>query len=39
MSEKRKEKKETAVEIKLDEMVPVENMSEQLRGAVFEETE
>jgi DNA gyrase subunit B len=39
MSEKRKEKKETAVEMKLDEMVPVENMSEQLRGAVFEETE
>jgi len=39
MSEKRKEKKETAVEIKLDEMGPVENMSEQLRGAVFEETE
>ena len=39
MSEKRKEKKETAVEMKLDEMVPVENMSEQLRGAVFGETE
>ena len=39
MSEKGKEKKETAVEMKLDEMVPVENMSEQLRGAVFEETE